>query len=240
MDNGKDIIFAMGAPGSRWSGILRAIQMYHNCINHSDDSPERKYDRYTKTSFDGKEVSAGWHRGAYWGPAHEFGQGFDDIKSNYTKETFLQECKKPFENWNGVKIIKSHWFAYNIKTLKEWFPEAKLIAIQFGTDLDTFAWWHFVGGWDIHYPHYDWYETNERMLEQIKKENTAINNYFNCKYNLKMEDLTSMLDLDPTMRSLEDMIAMDLKLYERNPDLNIDRHLRVFDNVTTRCGIDVI
>ena len=119
MDNGKDMIFAMGAPGSRWSGILRAIQMYHNCINHSDDSPERKYDRYTKTSFDGKEVSAGWHRGAYWGPAHEFGQGFDDIKSNYTKETFLQECKKPFENWNGVKIIKSHWFAYNIKTLKE-------------------------------------------------------------------------------------------------------------------------
>ena len=240
MDNGKDLIFAMGAPGSRWSGILRAIQMYHAVINHSDDSSSRSYDRYYRTSTTENEVSVGWHRGAYWGPCHEFGKHFDNIKDNYTKETFLQECKNAFTDWNGVKIIKSHWFAYNIEILKEWFPDAKLLAIQYGTNLDTFAWWHFVGGWDIAYPHYDWYENNERLLEQIEKENSAINLHFNCEYDLTMSDLTTMLNLDPTVRSLNDMVGMDLKLYERNPDLSMDRHLRVFDNVIKRCGIDVI
>ena len=55
-----------------------------------------------------------------------------------------------------------------------------------------------------------------------------------------MSDLTTMLNLDPTVRSINDMVGMDLKLYERNPDLSMDRHLRVFDNVIKRCGIDVI
>lgn len=241
MENGKDMIFAMGAPGSRWSGILRVLQMYHACINHSDDSPDREYDRYTRTTLDNKEISVGWHRGAYWGPAHEVGEKFDSIRDNYTKEQFLEECKKPFENWNGVKIIKSHWFAYNIDVLKEWFPDAKQIAIQYGSDLDTFAWWHYVGGWDIRYPHYDWYVDNKRMFEQIQKENEAINKHFDCKVDLTMSDLTKMLDLDPTVRSLDDMVAMDMKLYQHNPEhLCMDRHLRVFNTAIGRCSIDVI
>jgi hypothetical protein len=240
MESGKDLIFAMGAPGSRWSGTLRVIQMYHACINHSDDRPERTYDRYSRDNLSDKEESVGWHRGAYWGPAHGFGQGFDNIKANYTKETFLEECKKPFTNWNGVKIIKSHWFAYNIETLKEWFPEAKLLAIQFGSDIDTFAWWHYVGGWEIPYPHYDWYENNERMFEQIQKENKAINKHFNCKYDLEMQELNKMLNIDPTIRKVEDMWAMDTKLSEKHEDSGLERHLRVFNNVLKRCGVGVI
>lgn len=240
MGDGKDLIFAMGAPGSRWSGTLRAIQMYHACINHSDDRPERTYDRYSWDNITNTEESVGWHRGAYWGPAHEFGGGFDNIKENYTKETFFQECKKPFDNWDGVKIIKSHWFAYNIDILRDWFPDSKLIAIKYGSDLDTFAWWHYVGGWEIPYPHYDWYENNEKMLKQISIENELITNQFDCHYNLNMKDINQLLGIDDSIRPVEEMWEMDTKLSERHPDKSLERHLRIINMISQRCAVGVI
>jgi len=63
---GDDLIIAMGAPGSRWSGSIRAIQTSVD-VNTTDDDSERIYDLV-----DG-EMPLGWHRGAYWGPYHEFG-----------------------------------------------------------------------------------------------------------------------------------------------------------------------
>lgn len=129
---GDDLIIAMGAPGSRWSGSIRAIQTSVD-VNTTDDDSERIYDLV-----DG-EMPLGWHRGAYWGPYHEFGNNFDRL-DDLTKEEVVSEFKRPFSNWNhGIKIIKSHWFSYHIPLLREWFPKAKLIAFYMPDDF-CFDW----------------------------------------------------------------------------------------------------
>ena len=75
---GKDLILATGAPGSRWSGTLRMLTANVN-VNSTDESPERYYDHVAVNPQTGKTATRGWHRGAYWGPDHEFGKHFDKI-----------------------------------------------------------------------------------------------------------------------------------------------------------------
>ena len=69
---GKDLIIATGPPGSRWSGTLRMITSNIN-INISDETTDRIYDHMAINPNTGKLAARGWHRGAYWGPDHEFG-----------------------------------------------------------------------------------------------------------------------------------------------------------------------
>ena len=235
-------IFAMGAPGSRWSGVLRTIQLRFADINTSDDRPERTYNRQVWNIKTSQMIDVGWHTGAYWGPYHEFGQGFDNIEKNYTKETFIQECIKPFTNTNGTMIIKSHWFSYNIEILREWFPETKFIAVKFGSNLDTFAWWHFVGGWNITYPYYTWYKDNETLFEKIQLENKLIDKYFNCKENTPINKVGKLLGLDLTLRSVEEICKIDNKFKEqkKNTDITIDHCLQIFNNAAKKCAIGVI
>ena len=201
---GKDLIFAMGAPGSRWSGSIRCIQTSID-INSSDDRIHRNYDR------DDNGKTYGWHRGAYWGPNHEFGKSFD-ILHTITKDEFIEEIKKPFLNWNnGTKIIKSHWFSYNIPLLREWFPEAKLLAFYMPDDF-CFDWWHKVGGWNITYPHYDWYINDERMQAQIKIENENIKKEFT---NIKNRTLTELqIDLGLSTKLISNIDEWDNKIPE--------------------------
>lgn len=238
MDN--DIILAMGPPGSRWSGVLRCVQMYHSCINTSDDRPERTYDRVVTDKLK-KENRYGWHRGSYFGPGHEFGINFDDIEAHYTKETFLEEIKKPFENWEGVKIIKSHWFAYNIDILKKWFPNTKMIACTYGDIYDMFAWWHLVGGWEIPYPFYTWYDNNKRMFHCIQDETKLIHARFDMQEERTMPELNSLLEIDSKVRTLDEMLALDEKFAENpNHDLSLARHLESFDRVLSRVYVGVL
>lgn len=236
----NDLIFAMGAPGSRWSGVLRCIQMYHKCINTSDDLPERTYDRVGWDKKNGRERLYGWHRGSYFGPGHEYGQGFDDLENNYTKETFLEEIKKPFENWEGTKIIKSHWFAYNIPTLKKWFPESKMIAVKYGDAIDSFAWWHFVGGWEIPYPHYTWYKDNQRMFSKIQEEMDLVDKHFDCKLDLTITEVSKLLGIDNTIRDVEEMVKLDNKFTSNGQNLSLERHIASYDIITSRLYIGVI
>ena len=42
---GKDLILATGAPGSRWSGVLRMITANPE-INITDETKDRTYDHY--------------------------------------------------------------------------------------------------------------------------------------------------------------------------------------------------
>ena len=41
--NGKDLILAMGAPGSRWSGSIRLLSLMHEEINCSDETEDTEY-----------------------------------------------------------------------------------------------------------------------------------------------------------------------------------------------------
>jgi len=199
MYQGEDLILAMGAPGSRWSGSIRCIQSQTD-INTSDERPELTYDG-----------EMGWHRGAYWGPNHTQGHNFDRL-DNMDYSECLTEFKRPFTDWNtGIKIIKSHWFSYHIPQLREWFPKAKLIAFYMPDDF-CFDWWHKVGGWNITYPHYEWYENDERMRLQIEIENACIQQAFPVLENLSLEEIHKKLGLSTQLISDHEIDEWDKKL----------------------------
>ena len=217
---GKDLILATGAPGSRWSGILRMITANID-INISDETIDRVYNHETINPDTGKLVTRGWHRGAYWGPDHEFGRKFDIIDT-LTKEEIVEEFKRPFENWApGKKIIKSHWFAYHLPFLKNMFPDAKFIGVQ-RTNEECFDWWHICGGWDISYPHYFWYKDNARMKKQVAIENACITDFFPSVKNNTIQDLFIGLGLSNKTLTFKEFCERDNKLADvlniYNPD----------------------
>ena len=211
---GEDLIIITGAPGTRWSASIQTITS-HPDINLSDQTDDRTYER-TASYEDGKKAGIGWHRGVYFGPCHEFGKTFDNLEA-WTKEELLLEFKKAFSDWEtGIKIVKSHWFAYGLDHLKKCFPKAKIIAYYLPDEL-CLRWWQVVGGFDIEYPHYDWYETNERMLQQIKIENAcsikfAAETGAKFKRYKSLADLHTDLGLDPSQVSYTDVWDRDPKI----------------------------
>ena len=211
---GEDLIIITGAPGTRWSASIQSITS-HPDINLSDQTEERSYER-TASYEDGKKAGIGWHRGVYFGPCHEFGKTFDNIES-WTKEELLNEFKKAFSDWdNGIKIVKSHWFAYGLEHLHKCFPKARIIAYYLPDEL-CLQWWQVVGGFDIEYPHYDWYKSHKRMLEQIKIENACSIKFAAEKgvpflrYNT-LAEVHKALGMDPSKVSYKDVWDRDPKI----------------------------
>ena len=211
---GEDLILITGAPGTRWSASIQSITS-HPDINLSDQTEERSYER-TASYEDGKQAGIGWHRGVYFGPGHEFGDTFDELE-NWDKKSLLEEFKKAFSDWDkGIKIIKSHWFAYSLDHLHECFPRARIIAYYLPDEL-CLKWCQVVGGFDIAYPHYDWYKSHKRMLEQIKIENACSIKFAAEKgvpflrYNSLAEVLRA-LDLDPSKVNYKDVWDRDPKI----------------------------
>ena len=92
MYQGEDLIIVTGAPGSRWSGVIRLLSLICKEINISDNTVRRVYE---KRDAQGKVI--GWHRGAYWGPHNQYGHKFDKLNT-LSKEEVLEEFKKPFKD----------------------------------------------------------------------------------------------------------------------------------------------
>ena len=88
MYQGEDLIIVTGAPGSRWSGVIRLLSLICKEINISDNTARRVYE---KRDAEGKVI--GWHRGAYWGPHNRYGHKFDKLNT-LSKEEVLEEFKK--------------------------------------------------------------------------------------------------------------------------------------------------
>lgn len=171
--DGADLILLIGVPGSRWSNVHRRI-CEHPDINITDWSEDRFWEALNE-DINGDINFTGNHRGSYWGPGNMFGENFDCLHA-LSKQQILAEFMRAFENWDGIKIIKSHWFAYNIAYIRNLFPRAKIVCC-FVDAVESFFWWHHSGGWGLGYANYAWYENDIRMLEKIKEENYNILNY---------------------------------------------------------------
>ncbi len=90
-------IFVSGAPGSKWSSVVKNIY-YSPDVDSSDYSEARTY-RHDATGQ--MELL---HMGVYWGPAMEFGDHFEHL-DQYTQEQNEAEFDAPFSG-KGVRIIK--------------------------------------------------------------------------------------------------------------------------------------
>ena len=192
-NDGSDLIFLTGAPGSKWSSVHRQLSMSPD-INSSDITSDRQYSHKVGNS-NNPINSKPNHIGVYLGPYNQLGEKLDYLH-NCSKDYLLQEFSKGFESFDGTKIIKSHWFAYNLPYLKNLFPKAKFV-LCYRNEIECFSWWHQCGGWGITYPNYTWYQNDTRLLNKIKEENYnilkfAMDNQVNFKYPTVEELLNSL------------------------------------------------
>ena len=132
----EQLIFMIGLPGSGWSkmdNLLRCCSKFK--ANKSDY--EGRWESY------GNNRLYREHKGAFWDPGMEFGEGFDNLEKNHTKDSFIKECLRPFTDINDQNyLIRSHFFAEskNLAWLTKNFPNNKLIFVLRDTRLCWEGW----------------------------------------------------------------------------------------------------
>jgi len=134
----EQLIFYVAIPGSGWAKLSLLLGC---CAKLNLNITDRRKDREEV----GKAGDAGCvhHKGAFWDPKMEFGDGFDDLEKNYTKDSFIKECLRPFTDINDQNyLIRSHFFAEykNLEWLTKNFPNNKLIFVIRDTKLCWEGW----------------------------------------------------------------------------------------------------
>jgi hypothetical protein len=161
-------IFVAGAPGSKWSSVVKNIY-YSPSIDRSDYRDEWTY--YHDAS--GKRELM--HLGAYWDP----GMACDlpEDLSTLTQQQLEDKFNDPFnQDSTGIRIVKSHIFSYeqNIRYLREQFVDCAIVLVHRSDDA-CLGWWVKCGHFDITYPSYTGHYQNLRhMADIIKQQNAGI------------------------------------------------------------------
>jgi hypothetical protein len=162
-------IFVAGAPGSKWSSVVKNIY-YSSDIDSSDDSVQRRYAH--SAAYNG----AAMHLGSYFDPGMEFGTWFDCL-DQHPKQECESEFDRPFSG-TGIRIVKSHMFMYHVGFLKENWPDCPIILVHRGDDA-CLGWWVRCGGFNISYPNYNkYYKDFNFMAQQITQQNQAMRPYW--------------------------------------------------------------
>lgn len=157
-------IFVSGAPGSKWSSVVKNIY-YSPSVDSTDAAPNREY--YHDAAGEYQLM----HMGAYWGPAMEFGHWFERL-DQHSREHNEQEFDRPFSG-TGTRIIKSHVFGYHIDYIKRTWPDCPVILVDRSDDA-CLGWWVKCGEFGITYPAYrDYYKDLRQMARAIASENAG-------------------------------------------------------------------
>jgi hypothetical protein len=165
-------IFVTGAPGSKWSSVVRNIY-YSASIDRSDSSAKRTYR---------DEL----HLGAYWDPGMEFGQNFDRL-NEYNKAELEAEFDRAFTG-TGVRIIKSHYFANHIDFIRRTWPECPVVLVYRSNDA-CLGWWVRCGHFNITYPSYDeYYKDLKHMSKEIDNQNLDLRQFLQDSKATRLKD----------------------------------------------------
>ena len=186
-------IFCAGAPGSKWSSLIKNIY-YSPDVNRSDFTDARTY------YHDAPGTMQLMHLGAYYDPGMEFGDFFDHL-SDYTKEQCEAEFDRAFEpDTGGIRIIKSHVFAHHIDFIKQHWSECPLILALRDNDA-CLGWWVRCGHFNITYPKYHAYYKNLReMAKIIDHQNRDIRSawdYYDGIIARDNQELSNILGIQP-------------------------------------------
>lgn len=162
-------IFVAGAPGSKWSSVVKNIY-YSPDIDRSDYRDEWTYYHDAGGTMDLM------HLGAYFDPGMEL--HLPEDLTTLTRTELEAIFAEPFEfkQSPGTRIIKSHVFSTHLEYLREQFPESPIVLVHRPDDA-CLGWWVKCGHFDITYPLYHMYYKNLRtMANKIKEQNTGIVN----------------------------------------------------------------
>jgi hypothetical protein len=157
-------IFVAGAPGSKWSSVVKNIY-YSPSLDSSDYSDARTY------YHDASGQMELMHLGAYFDPGMEF-----DLPSNLftLSKDALEDIFNSAFTGTGVRIIKSHIFANNIDFLKACWPDCPVVLVHRPNDA-CLGWWVKCGHFDITYPLYhNYYKNLKTMASIIRDQNDGI------------------------------------------------------------------
>jgi hypothetical protein len=155
-------IFVAGAPGSKWSSVVKNIYWSPD-VDHTDYSEQRTYHH------DATGELQLMHLGAYWDPGMEFGDWFLHL-SEHSREECEAEFDRPFSG-TGVRIIKSHVFCHHIDWIRRTWPDCPVVLVDRANDA-CLGWWVRCGEFSITYPNYlSYYHNLRHMARMIQDQN---------------------------------------------------------------------
>jgi hypothetical protein len=161
-------IFVAGAPGSKWSSVVKNIY-YSPSIDRSDYRDEWTY------YHDAGGQQDLMHLGAYWDPG--MACPLPEDLSVMNKQQAEASFDHPFDkNTDGIRIIKSHIFSYenNVRFLRQTWPDVPIVLVHRSNDA-CLGWWVKCGHFDITYPSYrDYYKNLGHMASIITQQNAGI------------------------------------------------------------------
>ena len=157
-------IFVAGAPGSKWSSVVKNIY-YSPSVDRSDYNDARTY------YHDASGTMQLMHLGAYFDPGME--SNLPEDINNYSKEQLEEMFDKEFSG-EGVRIIKSHIFCHHIDFIKKTWPDCPIVLVHREND-SCLGWWVRCGHFNITYPKYDkYYKDLRTMAKIIDKQNNDL------------------------------------------------------------------
>lgn len=200
-------IFVAGAPGSKWSSVVKNIY-FSSSIDQSDYSDARTYHHDASGTMDLM------HLGAYYDPGMEFGGFFDQLE-HYTPTECEAEFNRPFSG-TGIRIVKSHVFAHKIDFLKEHWPDCHIVLVHRPNDA-CLGWWVRCGHFDITYPLYhDYYKNLREMGRIINHQNQDILTAWNAYQGNEVLDNTGLacaLGIEPPPQQYyQDYVQSDVEV----------------------------
>ena len=198
-------IFVAGAPGSKWSSVVKNIY-YSADIDRSDYSDARTY--YHDASGEMQLM----HLGAYFDPGME--SNLPENLKQFTREDLEKIFDKEFSG-SGVRIIKSHIFSNHIEFIKKTWPECPLILVHRSDD-SCLGWWVKCGHFAITYPLYhEYYKDLKTMATIIKQQNAGILNAwweYNGKYVTDNKELCRALKIEIPAKDYQDYVQTDVRV----------------------------
>lgn len=201
-------IFVAGAPGSKWSSVVKNIY-YSNNIDRSDyrDSWTYYHDASGKMEL--------MHLGAYFDPGMEC-----DIPENindYSKQELEAIFDQPFNaDAQGRRIIKSHVFSNHIDFIRSTWPDCAIVLV-YRNDDSCLGWWVKCGHFEITYPRYDLYYKNlKEMARIIKNQNADLRQAWTDHWGVEPKNnkqLAHALDLAlPPPEYWQDYVRSDIRV----------------------------
>lgn len=200
-------IFVAGAPGSKWSSVVKNIY-YSPDIDRTDYSDARTY------YHDAAGIMDLMHLGAYFDPGMEFGKGFRHMHK-WTREACEKEFDRPFSG-TGIRIIKSHVFCHHLDFLRTHWPDCPIVTVYRSNDA-CLGWWVKCGHFDITYPLYDEYYKNLRdMAHHISEQNHDLLSWIGHNNPTSVTDNLGLCDVlgltYPPLEYRQDYVAGDIQV----------------------------
>ena len=151
-------IFVAGAPGSKWSSVVKNIY-YSADIDRSDYRDEWTYYHDAGGTLDLM------HLGAYFDPGMQC-----DLPENIN-ELSREDLEAWFDQWfsadaSGRRIIKSHIFSNHIDFIRSTWPDCPIVMV-YRSDDACLGWWVKCGHFDITYPLYHTYYRDLKTMAGI-------------------------------------------------------------------------